>query len=98
MADLLISVSFLFIMLIGVVTLLPSKLFLGKRAFFHKTAIRSPALLLGLYAIYECAMSPEYDIRIDLLFLYPWLYVTVTVGFIRWFLHMRHSGRFKHSA
>lgn len=87
--NLILNVCFFLILGLGVITFVPWKLASGK----NRWTLLLPILAILIYATYEFTMPKYWDIRIDLLLLWPVLGLIILVGAIRAFLIRRHNAR-----
>lgn len=59
----------------------------------NRWTLALPALALLVYLIYEFTMPSNWDIRIDLLLVWPVLLLTLLAGLLRGFMIRRHRAR-----
>jgi MFS superfamily sulfate permease-like transporter len=76
----------LFILILSVVSLIPWKLKSEK----NRWTLALPILGILAYLLYEFTMPNNWDIRLDLVFLWPALAVIIFLGVIRGVLIWRH--------
>jgi len=79
--------SCLFLILsLSVVSLVPWKLKSGE----NRWTLALPILAILAYLVYEFTMPSNWDIRLDLILLWPALTITIILGIIRGVLIWRH--------
>lgn len=87
--NLILNVCFFLILGLGLVSRFPWGLKSGR----NRWTLALPFLAIAAYVVYEFAMPNNWDIRIDLLLLWPILGMIILAGVIRAFLIRRHNTR-----
>jgi len=87
--NLVLNVCFFVIFGLGLVSLVPWRLKSGG----NRWTLALPVLAILVYVVYEVTMPNNWDIRIDLLLLWPILALIVLLGAIRAFLIWRRGRR-----
>ena len=87
--NLILNISFVLMVLIGIVSVIPWPLRAGK----NRWTLSLPLLAVGIYLIYEYAMPANWDIRLDLLLIWPGLLITMVLGLIRCIVVWRYRSR-----
>ena len=77
--NILLNFTLLLILCLGIISIIPWRLRGGK----NRWTVWVPLISVLAYAIYETSMPPDWDIRLDLLVIWPVLLITVVFGFIR---------------
>ena len=85
--NIILNTSFFLILGLGVVSLVPWRLKNGK----NRWTLTLPAFAVGIYMLYEFSMPNNWDIRLDLVFLWPVMFIILFSGLIRAVLVWRHS-------
>jgi len=75
-----------FILILAVVSLIPWKLKFGK----NRWALALPILAILAYLLYEFVMPNNWDIRLDLVLIWPALTLIIFLGVIRGVIIWRH--------
>ena len=87
--NLVLNVCFFVILGLGLVSLVPW----GLKSGGNRWTLLLPILAIAVYAVYEFAMPNNWDIRVDLLLLWPVLVLILLLGMVRALIVWRHSGR-----
>ena len=87
--NLILNVCFLVILGLGLVSIVPWTLKLGG----NRWTLLLPFLAIATYVVYEFTMPNNWDIRVDLLLLWPILTLILLLGIVRAFIVWRHSAR-----
>ena len=89
-----LNTCFFLILGLGLVSFVPWTL----KAGGNRWTLMLPFLAIAVYVVYEFAMPNNWDIRIDLLLLWPILVLILLLGFVRAFIIWRHSARARRSS
>jgi hypothetical protein len=84
--NLILSICFFLLLVFGVVSCIPWRLKYGK----NRWTLALPFLAIVVYMIYELTMPSHWNIRMDLVLLWPVLILTLLLGLIRGILIWRH--------
>ena len=87
--NLILNVCFFLILGFGLISIIPWKLKDGRNRWTLIVPI--PSILI--YVVYELAMPSNWDIRIDLLLLWPVLVLILLLCLVRGILIWRHNPR-----
>jgi hypothetical protein len=82
----ILNICFFLILGLGVVSLIPWKIKYGK----NRWTMALPILAIIVYITYELTMPNNWDIRIDLVLLWPALVLILLLGLLRGILIWRH--------
>lgn len=77
--NLLLNGCFYLMLGLGILTMIPWSLKAGK----NRWTLTLPFLTLAVYATYELSMPSQWDIRVDLLMLWPLLLMITLIGLLR---------------
>ena len=84
--NVILNTCFFLLSGLGVVSLVPWRLKNGK----NRWTLTLPVFAVGIYLAYEFSMPNNWDIRLDLVFLWPVLIIILLAGLIRGILVWRH--------
>jgi len=87
--NLTLNLCLFIILALGLLSLCPWTLRSGR----NRWTLALPVLALLVYLIYEFTMPPNWDIRIDLLLIWPVLLLTLLAGLLRGIMIRRHRAR-----
>lgn len=85
--NLLLNFTLIIILCIGLISIIPWRLKAGKNSW----TVWLPVLSVMAYIIYESSMPSNWDIRLDLLVIWPVLLITIALGLIRYIVIRRNK-------
>lgn len=92
--NLILNICFFLILGLGLVSIVPWKLRAGK----NRWTLVLPILAIVLYLVYELTMPNNWDIRLDLIILWPILALIILLTVVRVLLIWRYSARSRQSS
>lgn len=78
--NLVLNGCFYLMLALGILSMIPWSLKAGK----NRWTILLPIAIVVIYTIYELTMPSSWNIRVDLLMLWPLLLMTTLIGLLRW--------------
>lgn len=84
--NVILNTCFYLLLVLGAVSLVPWKLKNGK----NRWTLTLPVFAIGIYIMYEFSMPDNWDIRLDLVFLWPVLIIILLSTLIRVILIWRY--------
>lgn len=85
----ILNACFFLILGLGLISIIPWRLKTGR----NRWTLMLPILAVLAYLAYEIAMPRNWDIRVDLLLLWPVLALILLLGLVRGILIWRHHSR-----
>lgn len=89
--NLLLNFAFIMIICLGIISVMPWRLKEG----MNRWTLSLPLFAIGAYILYEYTMPSNWDIRLDLLLLWPALLISIVMGVIRGIVVWRHKSKNK---
>lgn len=85
----ILNACFFLILGFGLISIIPWRLKSGK----NRWTLILPIFAILVYVVYEFTMPSNWDIRVDLLLLWPVLVMILLLGLVRGILIWRHNSR-----
>jgi hypothetical protein len=87
--NLILNFAFMLIICLGIISVIPWRLKSGS----NRWTLSLPFLAIGTYIVYEYTMPGNWDIRLDLLVIWPVLLISIVMGVIRGIVVWRYKSK-----